>query len=353
MRTAIFAVTEQGASLAWRTVQALDGESRVFLKKGTETGHHGAKCFERLSEVVREAFLQYDALIFIMAAGIAVRMIAPHIVSKLSDPAVVVMDERGLHAISLLSGHIGGANLLARQLAAALGAEAVITTATDVEELLAVDALAAEYALRPCPKSEIKALNGALLKGEQVEYDIDSSLPRAGFFQQGFRKHGIEAKLIASAEFSKIKAPATIVTLQEPEKREGILYLAPRRLIAGVGCRRGTPAEAVTEALSLACERIGRGAEDISLFASTALKSDETGLLQAASALGKEIVFFENERLQAVIEQYGLTESDFVKRTIGIGNVCEASALACVQEGRFALTKTKFGAVTVALVWEK
>ena len=333
MRTAIFAVTEQGASLAWRTAQALDGESQVFLKKGTETGHSGAKCFERLSEVVREAFLQYDALIFIMAAGIAVRMVAPCIVSKLSDPAVVVMDERGLHAISLLSGHIGGANLLARQLAAALGAEAVITTATDVEELLAVDALAAEYALRPWPKSEIKALNGALLKGEQVAYYIDSSLPRARFFQWGFQKHGIDAMLMGGAEFSKIKAPATIVTLQKPEKREGILYLAPRRLIAGVGCRMGIQAEAVVDALSLACERIGREMEDISLFASTVLKSDEMGLLQAVSSLGKEIVFFGNEHLQAVIEQYGLTESDFVKRTIGIGNVCEAAALACAGEG--------------------
>ena len=353
MRRAVFAVTTEGAVLARRTTQVLDGDNRLFLKRGTEAGPCGAECFDRLSEAVTAAFPVYDALIFIMAAGIAVRMIAPHVVSKLSDPAVVVMDERGRHVISLLSGHIGGANVLAGQLAGALGAEAVITTATDVEELLAVDVLASEYALSPWPKSEIKALNSALLRGERIRYYIDGSLARADFYRKEFQKHGIEAEFIAPAGSLELKTPAALVTLQEREKREGILYLRPRRLIAGVGCRKGVDAKKIMDALRTACGRIGRETGDISLFASTVLKSAEPGLLQTAESLGKEIRFFENESLQAVIERYGLSESDFVKRQLGIGNVCEAAALACVQSGRFALTKTKFDSVTVALVWEK
>ena len=353
MRSAIFAVTERGAELALRTARTLDGESHIFLKEGTKAANNNAQHFKVLGEAVAETFHRYDALIFIMAAGIAVRMIAPHLASKLSDPAVVVMDEAGRHVISLLSGHVGGANHLARELSGALGAEAVITTATDVERLLAVDVLASEYALRPWPKSEIKSLNSALLEGKEIGYYIDPELPGAEFYRKCFKKHNIAAISIDQSGFGSIKAPAALVTSKEPEPRNGILYLTPRRLIAGVGCRKGVPKDAVVEALRTACDRIHRKPSDISLLASTEVKSNEECLLQAANDLGKEIRFWDSSSLQSVINRYGLTESDFVRNTIGVGNVCEAAALACVENGRFALSKTKFGPVTVSLVWEK
>lgn len=353
MRTAIFAVTERGAGLALRTARVLNEESQLFLKEGTKTDNDNAQHFKVLGEAVAEAFPRYDALIFIMASGIAVRMIAPHLVSKLSDPAVVVMDEAGQHVISLLSGHVGGANQLTRELAVALGAESVITTATDVERLLAVDVFASECALRPWPKSEIKLLNSSLLEGKEIGYYIDSELPRAEFYKKIFWKHKIALISIEQDEFDAIKAPATLITSKEPAPRKGILYLSPRRLIAGVGCRRGVPVDAVMKALSAACDRIHRDPADISLLASTDVKSNEEGLLQAASALGKKILFWDRVTLQSAINRYGLTESGFVRNIIGVGNVCEAAALACVEKGRFALTKTKFGPVTVALIWEK
>ncbi len=352
MRTAVFAVTEQGAELAGRTAQVLDGEVRLFLKEGTGSGRNGEKHFRFLREAVADAFSQYDALVFIMAAGIAVRMIAPHIVSKLSDPAVVVMDEKGLHVISLLSGHIGGANLLTRKLSEALGSDEVITTATDVENVTAIDVLAAEYALRPRPKEEIKTLNSALLDGRSIHCYIDETLPRAGFYLEEFRRHSFPAELAAPDDFSGLEAPAALVTSRSEANRKGILFLIPRRLIAGIGCRRNIRKEQVLEAVQTACCRIGRAPEDISVFASTVVKSREQGLLEAVSSVGKDIRFYENDTLQAVIERYGLQESGFVKETIGVGNVCEAAALAVVSGGKFALTKTKFGPVTVSLVWE-
>lgn len=353
MRSAIFAVTERGAGLALRAALALDGESRIFLKEGTNASNNNAQHFKVLGEAVAEAFHGYDALIFIMATGIAVRMIAPHLAGKLSDPAVVVMDEAGQHVISLLSGHIGGANQLTRELSEALGAEAVITTATDVERLLAVDVLASECALRPWPKSEIKSLNSALLEGNAIGYYIDSELPGAEFYRKCFLKHKIDVISVKECEFDSIIAPAALVTAKEPHPRGGILYLTPRRLIAGIGCRRGVSSDTIMEALTAACHMIHREPSDISLLASTDVKSDEEGLLQAAASLGKSIRFRDADSLQSTIERYGLTESDFVRNTIGVGNVCEASALACVEKGRFALAKTKFGSVTVALIWEK
>ncbi len=356
MRYAVFAVTARGAELAMRTAAALDGESVLFLKQGTFSREpHDLKicAFDRLRDAAGSAFSVFDGLIFIMAAGIAVRMIAPHVESKLSDPAVLVMDEKGLHVISLLSGHIGGANALARQLGHALGAEPVITTATDVEQKLAVDVVAAELALRPVPKEAIKSFNGKILSGGVIDYYIDAGLPNGDFYYKEMKAQGLHPVMADMASVLRARTPRAVVTDSEGERQEGMLLLLPRRLIAGVGCRRGTPKERVLQALREACARIGRRAEDISLLCSTVAKQDEQGLLQAAYALGREIVFYENEDLQAVIARYGLRESGFVKEHIGVGNVCEAAALASVERGRMAMGKTKFGKVTVALVWER
>ncbi|MFC2316512.1 MAG: cobalamin biosynthesis protein, partial [Selenomonas massiliensis] len=141
--------------------------------------------------------------------------------------------------------------------------------------------------------------------------------------------------------------------LQENAPRT--LYLVPRRLIAGVGCRAGVPEAKILRALTEACSMIGREPSDIDLLASTMVKRDEAGLLAAAETLGREIRFFPNDALAAMIERYGLKESDFVRQTIGVGNVSEAAALCAAGEagGRMALGKTAFGKVTVALLWEK
>ena len=295
MRKAIFAVTERGAELAIKIAKSLDG-CTIFVKD---------KDFERLRDAVDEHFKRFDALIFITAAGIAVRMIAPHIVSKLSDPAVLVIDECGHNVISLLSGHVGGANELTLQIAAIINGNPVITTATDVENKFAADSLANKLGLKPEPKEAIKIINSAILKGESV------------FVTAG----------------------------------EAVLNLTPMRLIAGIGCKRGTSKEQIKMAVQKACERIGQPLKRISLIASIDLKSDEVGLIEFAETIGCEIKFFNAETLQRVIDKYALAESEFVKSRVGVGNVCEAAALSCVDCGKFALTKTKFDGVTIALLW--
>lgn len=297
MRTAIFSVTERGAELADIIKKSLDG-CTTFVK---------GKNFERLREVVDDNFQKFEALIFVTAAGIAVRMIAPYIVSKLSDPAVLVVDERGRHVISLLSGHVGRANELTLKVAEIVNGEPVITTATDVEGKVAVDSFASKLGLRPEPKEAIKAINTAILKGEPV------------FVTAG----------------------------------ETVLNLTPMRLIVGIGCKRGTSKEQIKTAVTEACKRIEQPVERISLIASVDIKSNETGLLEFAASINRKILFFSAETLQLTINKYNLSESEFVKNTVGVGNICEAAALSCVERGRVALGKTKFDGVTVALAWEK
>ena len=296
MRTAIFSVTERGAELADKIAKSLDG-CTIFVK---------GKNFERLREVVDDNFQKFDALIFVTAAGIAVRMIAPHIVSKLSDPAVLVVDECGRHVISLLSGHVGRANELTLKVAEIVNGEPVITTATDVEGKVAVDSFVSKIGLKPEPKEAIKAINTAILNGEPV------------FVTAG----------------------------------ETILNLSPMRLIVGIGCRRGTSKEQIKTAVTESCRRIEQPVERISLIASVDIKSKERGLLEFAESIDRKILFFNAETLQRTINKYNLSESEFVKNTVGVGNICEAAALSCVERGRVALSKSKFDGVTVALVWE-
>ena len=296
MRKAILTLTEQGKILAEKISEKVGGQ--IFCK---------GKDFQNMKNFVAEIFTKFDAIIFICAAGIVVRMIAPHIVSKLSDPAVIVIDECGKNCISLLSGHIGGANNLTLEISRAINSNPVITTATDVEKNFSADSFANNFGLVPEDKNLIKKINSAILNGEEI------------FFTAGNFK----------------------------------MNLRPKNLIAGIGCRRGTSEEKIFQAVTEACKIISQPVERIKILASVDKKSGEVGLLNFAKNFNREIKFFTPEELQKKIDEYKLEESDFVKKNIGVGNVSEAAALCCVESGKFALTKKKFfNEVTVALLWD-
>ena len=350
MRCAVFTATPRGMKTALRVRASLDASVDIFGKAGQEMPA-GVRVYERLAPQVAAAFRQYDALIFIMATGIAVRMIAGSLKSKLEDPAVLVLDEEAQHVISLLSGHIGGANALTRELAASLGADPVITTATDVQKKLAVDVAAARLALRPSPKEQIKRFNSAVLDDAAIRYVIDENLARASFYKKRLDDMGLTA--LFGRELPPKEGLTAFITADESVRREDVICLVPRRLVAGIGCRRGTEMSEIRAALEAALTKIGRSIADVSLLASTEAKADEAGLLALSAKLKRDIRFHSNEKMQETIDAYGLSESPFVKKNIGIGNVAEAAALASVPAGRLALAKTRFEKVTVALVWEK
>ncbi|MBR1397482.1 MAG: cobalt-precorrin 5A hydrolase [Selenomonadaceae bacterium] len=295
MRKIIFSITEKGAALAQRIAQKLDG-CTIFIKN---------RDFDKLRDAVDDNFNKFDALIFISATGIAVRMIAPHVVSKLTDPAVIVIDELGQHVISLLSGHVGGANDLAIKIADIIEAEPVITTATDVNKKFAIDSVASKLGLMPEPKDAIKIINRAILNNEPIYVTAGDT----------------------------------------------VLNLTPLKLILGIGCKRGISKESIETAVVEACNKINQPIDRIYLIASVDVKCDEAGLIEFAASVNKRLKFFDVNTLKRTIERYNLSESEFVKRTIGVGNVCEAAALSCVKTGKFALTKTKFDGITVALIW--
>lgn len=366
MRTAVFALTEQGVRCATRVLSCLEEGTELFLpvrflplQDATAASHPAAAenihGFARLRPAVQQAFPRFEAVVFIMATGIVVRMIAPLLRNKLEDPAVVVLDEQGHHVISLLSGHVGGANSLTHLLAEALGADPVITTATDVEGLMAPDAWASGLGLRPWPKPHIKIVNAALLEKRPLPYYLSPRMPARETYEGWLTAHGLDWRIQDGQAVQKgtavILAPEEeLPSLQDVP--DDILYLVPRVLFAGVGCKRGMSAAHILEALQEACGQIGMPLARVAAIGSTDVKSNEAGLLSAAAKMARPLHFFSKQELAAAIAAYGLQESPFVKKTIGVGNVCEAAA-ACCCEGRvrFALLKTRFAGVTVALAW--
>lgn len=279
-----------------------------------------------------EHFATADAMLFIGAAGIAVRAIATHVASKTSDPAVLVVDEYGHHVIPLLSGHIGGANALARQLAHVLCAEAVITTATDLSGFFAVDTWATENGYHIQNPARIKTISARLLAGDVVTVESDYTL---------------EDDLPVGLEYAKEKsAPDIEISVYNGEKLPQTLWLTPPALVLGVGCSRDTAAETVEAAFSNLCASENIHPAAFGFVCSIDLKKDELGLATFCKKHGWPLRTFSAEELAGASGSF--TASAFVEETTGVDNVCERSAVLG-SGGTLLVKKTAGDGVTLAV----
>ncbi|GAB6275157.1 MAG: cobalt-precorrin 5A hydrolase [Peptococcaceae bacterium] len=306
-----------------------------------------------LKELVALLFPKYKGLIFIMAAGIVVRLVAPLLRHKRYDPAVVVMDEQGRFAVSLLSGHLGGANELAIKVAQAVNAQAVITTATDSSNILALDMLAKKMDMTCEPLENLKKINAALVNGEKISLFTEMSLPRT-LFPENVNLI-FEVKLNTPAWPGQSGAVIFVTNKIIDVSSLGdtpYLFLRPKNLVAGVGCKKGIKPEEVIAALHFALNKANLAPASVKMLASISLKQEEQGLLLAASQLDREVKFFTPEEI-ASFTHYIYSPSNFVENTIGVGGVCEPAAyLAAKKPARIILPKTVYHRVTIALAVE-
>ncbi|MFZ2088079.1 MAG: cobalt-precorrin 5A hydrolase [Desulfobaccales bacterium] len=335
----VVALTPAGARLAMRLCQALErGECWLPASRAEP----GARTFDRLAAVLAEAFAQGHSLVCIMAAGIVVRQVAPLLRGKDRDPAVVVVDEEGRFAVSLLSGHLGGANELARRVAEALGGTPVITTATDVQGLPALDLLAAQAGLIIENLDGVKEVSMALLSGEPVKLvDPDGLLSPAleGYAHHFNRTGDLDSALAADLQ------PTVYVGFEERPWPRGWLRLRPRSLIAGVGCHKGTPAREILDFLQEVFRQAGLSLLSLKALASIAAKKDEPGLKEAARRLNVEFLWFTAEELEKVPVP---NPSVHPARHVGAKSVSEAAALRATR-GELLVPKQKSANVTVAV----
>lgn len=290
-----------------------------------------SKTAASLSDWTKEWFPKVDCLIFVGACGIAVRAIAPFVKDKFGDPAVLVIDEKGKFCISLLSGHVGGANEMTQYFADLLGATPVITTATDLNQKFAVDVFAKKNNLALTNRLLAKKISAAILAGEKVgfqsEVPISDALPN-------------ELDLCTDKTSLQI-----YVGIHKPETNN-TLWLIPKSLVLGIGCRKGTEKQVIDDFVMQNLKEQQLPIEAVDSTASIDLKAQEKGLCSFCEDKGFPFVTFSAEELLKVDGDF--SPSAFVKSVTGVDNVCERSAVK-QSDGKLILKKQKGNGVTLAI----
>jgi len=283
-------------------------------------------------DFVKTAFFESDALVFVGAVGIAVRLCAGHIRSKDTDPAVVVVDEQAQYVIPMLSGHLGGANALARRLASALDAKAVITTSTDTNGVFAVDDWCRENNCVIADTAMIKQVSSALLRNETVglqsDFPIDGELP-TGLVQ------GTQSRIGVCVSLDAAKKPF-----------DKTLNVIPKIVTVGAGCRKGTDSADFDSMVRAVFAKQDISVKAIKTLASIEQKAGERCMVEFAEKNRIPFMVYSAAELGALTGEYG--SSPFVEREMGVGNVCERSAMAAANDGELILKKKAMDGMTIA-----
>lgn len=288
---------------------------------------------ETLKEWTKRQFEEVSGIIFIGATGIAVRTISPFLKDKRTDPAVLVIDEKGKFVIPLLSGHIGGANELAYKIATHLGTTPVITTATDINQKFAVDLFAKRNNLYISRMDYAKAISAAILNEKQVSFE--SEFPVVGTLPE-------ELTYNKDSEY-RIR----ISIDDEMDSYDKTLKLIPKIVTLGIGCRKGKSSDEIERVVVEILKECKISINSVAKVASIDLKKEEAGLLKFCDKLKVKLVTYSVEELEKVPGIY--QDSDYVKSITGIGNVCERSAI--LGSGNGILIQKKYGkdGVTVSI----
>lgn len=340
MKALIYSFSAAGTALGTRVCQWLTEtgwqSEQVSLKKFCI--RPGLRPFSPdLRGETQRAFQNCRLLVFIGASGIAVRTIAPFIRHKDVDPAVLVLDEGGHFVIPLLSGHIGGANDLARGLAAYLQAQPVITTATDVHGLFAIDEWARKKGLALSSLAGAKRFAAALLEkgklGFYSEFPLQGSLPNGLYLAEK-------------------KDAAAVLTIRNASLYpQALVFVRPAIVHLGIGCRRGSAAGQIKQQLQKLLQQTKISPDSLKDVSSIDVKKNEAGLLAAAKDWQLPLHFYRAADLNAVPGEF--SGSAFVKKTVGTDNVCERAAVLASHGGTLIQKKTAAGGVTLALAVEK
>lgn len=314
----IISFTDTGEALAQRFAEGLQGETM--------------RCGQPLSldEWTRQGFEMAEGLIYVGATGIAVRAIAPYVKSKTTDPAVVVVDETGRFAISLLSGHLGGANELTEQVAALCGAIPVITTATDRHGVFAVDSWARMQGCVVENPENIKEISSRLLAGETIRIRSDWMI--AGGLPEGI---------------VLTDGPDYDVHLSLQPDAQAVLRIIPQIAVLGIGCKKDISQEAIERVFKKVCTAAGTCEQAVCQVCSIDLKANEQGLIQFCEDHGWTLRTYSAEELRRVDGEF--SASAFVQETVGVDNVCERSAVLGSDGGALYLRKYAEDGVTIAV----
>ncbi|MTI65212.1 MAG: cobalt-precorrin 5A hydrolase [Firmicutes bacterium] len=293
-----------------------------------------------LKEFVGRIFFKYDTLIFIMATGIVVRVIGEYLESKTKDPAILVMDEKGDFVISLLSGHLGKANEKALFLSDKINATPVITTASDVKKTIAVDTLAMKLNCLIDDMTKAKDITSLIVNEEPVGLISDIK---------------VNTKLAKNIYLDKFNKKDVLGIIYITNKNKMIEYknyvkLIPKNIVVGIGCKKGKKSKDIIKAIYMALEKLNLNKKAIKSITTVDVKINEIGIIKAARYFNAELKIIDREKIKKIENKF--KTSEFVKKSIGVGAVCEPCGFITSNKGKCLLEKKAYDGITLS-VWEE
>lgn len=319
--TGIISLSKQGNALAAKLSGLLTNATCYTLPKWNLQRFSAIQ--GKLKEFCGELFQKYDSLIFIMATGIVVRSIAPWLKDKTSDPAVVVIDDKGRNVISLLSGHLGGANTLSIRIAGLISANPVITTASDVNKLPSIDMMAKSKSLVIGSMEDAKKITAMIINNENVELVDD---------------FGIFSSSIMPVPDGLCIAKVIVTSKNIIQEDKPFVKLIPRNIVLGIGCKMNTDPQKLIDFIWDTLERFNIDGRSLKTLASISVKEHEKAILDAAEKLNCPVQFFSPETLQKVDNLFD--GSPFVRSTVGVASVSTTAAyIAGKETGKFIIKK--------------
>ncbi len=333
MKVDIYAFSVNGARLCDKLIENLRGhEVNAYVPRRYIDSAKSVKLREEnLYKATEESFKSADCIIFVSAAGIAVRAIAPFVRSKKTDPAVICTDERGINVISLLSGHIGGANKLTLKIAGIVGGNPVITTATDINGKFAVDEWAHSSNLHIMSLKKARDIAADILDNKKIGLESD------------FRING---NLPPEIDFNEKGTGICISLNSDKSPFKHTLNLIPRIVSVGVGCRKGTDFKDIYTAIKEVLAGQGISHFAVKSINSIDLKKEEEGIKKAAEVFRVPFNTYSRDELNNIQGQF--SNSDFVRKIAGVDTVCERAAIIGSESKKMIINKTVVNSVTVA-----
>ena len=385
-KTGIIAISRNGAVLAGKLSVGLSSGVALHVAEQhadvVRLPHEaGVDAFRLpLRPVLSQLFPSYDRLVLFMPVGAAVRLIAPLIQHKHHDPAVVCVDDAGRFAVSLLSGHVGGGDRLAEEVAAVLGAEPVITSASHVMDTLAVDLLGREFGWSIEAESvAVTRVSAAVINGERVAVCQEAGEPNWWPSERPLPSHIVPFNRLEDAQASGCKylllitdsttvsgCPASTFNIPG-HFPGGMVVYRPRSLTVGVGCRKGVDLEHLEELLETTFADLQLSTSSIRCLATATVKENEPGIRELAARYDVPVICYGVEELNSVFERQpisggesgdsssgtrgavGPMPSAAPRRLLGVWGVSEPAALLASGGNELLVNKVKTDRATIAV----
>ncbi len=350
---AVVAITKHGVGIARNLGRSFQNADVYYMSK-FEKGDEKDKRIQMFSGSVRlllpSLFPVYKGIIMIISLGAVVRMIAPLLKDKKTDPAIVVIDDKGENVISVLSGHIGGANELTREVAAALEAKPIITTASDVQQTIPVDLFGKRFGWVWESSEKLTPVSAAVVNEETIAVVQESGEKDWWTYEKGLPKN-IKVFSSVAAALKEEYAAALVIThrnLMEEEQRildNGVLY-RPKVIVLGMGCNRGTSAAEMEAVINETLAELNFSRKSVKALCTIDLKKDEAGLIEVVNKNGWEFVCYPANQLNTVKME---EPSEIVYKYTGAYGVSEPAAMLYSGAGELELVKKKSGNVTISI----